>query len=123
MLRNRLPSLLLTFLHSFRLLPSIFLYSLRRLFLALLPQMAEGNGPVNALAQALKAALVPEHPALQRVRLTDYKVDLLGADTRIRGNGVDEADTGQMLSQTRHTRLSHCRMRERACCALLISIF
>lgn len=44
-------------------------------------QMSEGNGPVNALAQALKATLASMYPALNRVRLADYKVDLLGART------------------------------------------
>lgn len=41
--------------------------------------MSEGNGPVNALAQALKATLAGMYPALTRVRLADYRVDLLGA--------------------------------------------
>lgn len=36
---------------------------------------------MNALAQALKATLASMYPALNRVRLADYKVDLLGART------------------------------------------
>jgi len=38
---------------------------------------AEGNGPVNALDRALREALVELFPALETVRLTDYKVRIL----------------------------------------------
>jgi 2-isopropylmalate synthase len=50
---------------------------------------AEGNGPVNALDAALRAALGTRYPALERVHLTDYKVRVLdtekgtGAVTRV----------------------------------------
>jgi 2-isopropylmalate synthase len=50
---------------------------------------AEGNGPVNALDGALRAALGSRYPALDRVHLTDYKVRVLdtekgtGAVTRV----------------------------------------
>lgn len=37
-------------------------------------QVAEGNGPVNALAKALFRALLPTFPTLQSVVLSDYKV-------------------------------------------------
>ena len=43
-------------------------------------EAAEGNGPVNALALALRGALAPRYPALAGVRLRDYKVDLLGRE-------------------------------------------
>jgi 2-isopropylmalate synthase len=43
-------------------------------------QAAEGNGPVNALALALRGGLAPHHPQLQAVRLRDYRVDLLGRE-------------------------------------------
>ena len=36
--------------------------------------MAEGNGPVDALAKALFRALLPSFPSLQSVVLSDYKV-------------------------------------------------
>jgi 2-isopropylmalate synthase len=39
--------------------------------------VAEGNGPVNALDTALRKALVPVYPALDEVRLVDYKVRIL----------------------------------------------
>lgn len=39
--------------------------------------VAEGNGPVNALDDALRAALVKHYPALKSLRLTDYKVRIL----------------------------------------------
>ncbi|MDP4013296.1 MAG: citramalate synthase [Candidatus Nanopelagicales bacterium] len=38
---------------------------------------AEGNGPVNALDNALRKALVRAHPALKDVSLVDYKVRIL----------------------------------------------
>src|SRR5581483_9035627 len=46
---------------------------------------AEGNGPVNALDSALRAALGSRYPALDRVHLTDYKVRVL--DTQ-KGTGA-----------------------------------
>ena len=50
---------------------------------------AEGNGPVNALDQALRLAIASCYPTLDRVHLTDYKVRVLdtekgtGAVTRV----------------------------------------
>jgi 2-isopropylmalate synthase len=38
---------------------------------------AEGDGPVNALDQALRKALVPRYPGLNDVRLVDYKVRII----------------------------------------------
>ncbi|HEX7096277.1 MAG TPA: citramalate synthase [Acidimicrobiales bacterium] len=49
----------------------------------------EGNGPVNALDHALRLAIEPRYPALQRISLTDFKVRVLdtgkgtGAVTRV----------------------------------------
>ncbi len=43
--------------------------------------VADGDGPVNALDAALRAALVTFYPHLQRVRLTDYKVRILDSST------------------------------------------
>lgn len=39
--------------------------------------VAEGNGPVNALANALRLALTDRFPQLKQIHLRDYKVDLL----------------------------------------------
>jgi 2-isopropylmalate synthase len=39
--------------------------------------VADGDGPVNALDAALRAALVALYPQLQSVRLTDYKVRII----------------------------------------------
>jgi 2-isopropylmalate synthase len=47
----------------------------------------EGNGPVNALDAALRAALLPAFPWLDRVELADYKV-------RILNSGADDVGTG-----------------------------
>jgi 2-isopropylmalate synthase len=50
---------------------------------------AEGNGPVNAIDTALRAALAKSFPQLSKVHLTDYKVRILdsgsatGAVTRV----------------------------------------
>jgi 2-isopropylmalate synthase len=43
--------------------------------------VAEGDGPVNALDKALRAALVRFYPRLQQVVLTDYKVRILESST------------------------------------------
>lgn len=42
---------------------------------------AEGNGPVNALDQALRKALLTSYPELARVKLVDYKVRILEEST------------------------------------------
>ena len=50
---------------------------------------AEGNGPVNALDQALRGAIIDRHPHLAEIELTNYKVRILdehhgtGAVTRV----------------------------------------
>lgn len=41
---------------------------------------AEGNGPVNALDQALRKALLPHYPQLADIQLVDYKVRILDGD-------------------------------------------
>lgn len=52
-------------------------------------EVAEGDGPVNALDSALRVALAKSFPRLKRVTLTDYKVRILdtatgtGAKTRV----------------------------------------
>jgi 2-isopropylmalate synthase len=43
--------------------------------------VADGDGPVNALDAALRAALVGFYPKLKKVRLTDYKVRILDSTT------------------------------------------
>ena len=58
--------------------------------------VGEGNGPVNALDKALRAALEQLYPELARLELTDYKVRILagthgtGAVTRV----LIESDDG-----------------------------
>ena len=60
---------------------------------------AEGNGPVNALDQALRKALLQFYPSLARVKLVDYKVRILeesvGTGSQVRvliefSDGVNE---------------------------------
>jgi 2-isopropylmalate synthase len=40
-------------------------------------EVAEGDGPVNALDSALRAALAKSFPKLKKITLTDYKVRIL----------------------------------------------
>jgi 2-isopropylmalate synthase len=60
--------------------------------------IAEGDGPINALDQALRAALVKFYPQLKKVRLSDYKVRILdstagtGARTRVLIESTDGKD-------------------------------
>ena len=42
---------------------------------------AEGRGPVDALNRALRRALAPWYPAVEQVRLTDYKVRVLDPES------------------------------------------
>ncbi|MFC1995719.1 citramalate synthase [Chloroflexota bacterium] len=60
---------------------------------------AEGNGPVNALDEALRKALLQSYPSLAHVKLTDYKVRILeesvGTESQVRvliesSNGINE---------------------------------
>ncbi|MFC1939479.1 citramalate synthase [Chloroflexota bacterium] len=60
---------------------------------------AEGNGPVNALDQALRKALLQFYPSLAAIKLVDYKVRILeesvGTESQVRvliesSDGVEE---------------------------------
>lgn len=59
-------------------------------------EVAEGNGPVNALDAALRKTLMPVYPGLEAVRLTDFKVRILtpqaatAAVTRVMVESEDE---------------------------------
>lgn len=44
-------------------------------------EVSEGNGPVDALANALKQALTPSHPELNQLKLIDYKVRILDPES------------------------------------------
>ncbi|CAN0061671.1 unnamed protein product [Ectocarpus sp. 6 AP-2014] len=44
-------------------------------------EVAEGNGPVDALAKGLFRALLPTFPSLQSVKLSDYKVRILDQES------------------------------------------
>ena len=46
---------------------------------ALRHEVAEGDGPVNALDAALRKALADDYPALERMHLLDYKVRVINA--------------------------------------------
>ncbi|HEU4908878.1 MAG TPA: citramalate synthase [Propionibacteriaceae bacterium] len=46
--------------------------------------VGEGNGPINALDQAVRNALLPAYPAVEKFELIDYKVRILD-----QGHGTD----------------------------------
>jgi 2-isopropylmalate synthase len=54
--------------------------------------VGEGNGPVNALDAALRAALLAHYPALGRIHLTDFRVRVLDGP-----GGTGAADTGAVV--------------------------
>jgi 2-isopropylmalate synthase len=62
-------------------------------------EIATGNGPVNALDEALRKAIGSRYPALEQVHLTDYKVRVLdtakgtGAVTRVLIDSTDGEQT------------------------------
>jgi 2-isopropylmalate synthase len=62
-------------------------------------RVAEGNGPVNALDRALRAAIGERYPHLADVKLVNYKVRILdewkatGATTRVLLDATDGTDT------------------------------
>ncbi len=64
-----------------------------------LVQIAEGNGPVHALDQALRAAIGEAHPHLKDIELVNFKVRILdetkgaGAVTRVLLDASDHRDT------------------------------
>jgi len=67
--------------------------------------VGEGNGPVNALDGALRAALVPMYPALGGMRLVDYKVRILTPEDGTRAVTrvmIESADHGGPAGAARH---------------------
>jgi 2-isopropylmalate synthase len=62
-------------------------------------QVAEGDGPVNALDAALRKSLAPFHPGIHEIRLQDYKVRIINgqsgtaARTRVHITSSDGHDT------------------------------
>lgn len=61
--------------------------------------VAEGDGPVNALDAALRKALIPVYPMIEKVTLDDYKVRIIGTHqgtgsrTRVLIDSTDHHDT------------------------------
>jgi 2-isopropylmalate synthase len=62
-------------------------------------RVAEGNGPVNALDTALRAAIAERYPQLRDIKLVNYKVRILdewkatGATTRVLLDATDGSET------------------------------
>jgi len=62
-------------------------------------RVAEGNGPVNALDSALRAAIGERYPHLRDIKLVNYKVRILdewkatGATTRVLLDATDGSET------------------------------
>lgn len=63
--------------------------------------VADGNGPVNALDQALRKALVPVYPQLDQFHLADYKVRILDGS-----NGTAATTRVLIDTQNGHRRWS-----------------
>ncbi|MDR0960197.1 MAG: citramalate synthase [Propionibacteriaceae bacterium] len=63
------------------------------------PFVGEGNGPVNALDEALRQALSPRYHEVREFELTDYRVRLLG-------DGLGTDATTRVLIDTRWEGLS-----------------
>ncbi len=67
---------------------------------------AEGNGPVNALDQALRKALLRFYPSLAQVKLIDYKVRILegsvgtGSSVRVLIESSDGANDWQTVGSS-----------------------
>ena len=62
-------------------------------------EVAEGDGPVNALDQALRKALVKSFPQLRKVILTDYKVRIL--DNKSGDDAGNDSGTNGTAAKTR----------------------
>ena len=73
---------------------------------------AEGNGPVNALDNALRQALVNRYPQLADVALADYKVRILGwrggtsATTRVLIDTTDGAAQLPLAPRTKESAVT-----------------
>ena len=80
--------------------------------------VATGNGPVNALDTALRKALLPFYPALEDMRLVDFKVRILTpndgteAVTRVMIESADRE--GRALDHRRRLHQHHRRLLQRA---------
>jgi 2-isopropylmalate synthase len=61
-------------------------------------ETGEGNGPVNALDQALRQALVRAFPEVAKFELIDYKVRILEGHRSLGGHGTDA--TTRVLIET-----------------------
>ena len=62
---------------------------------------AEGEGPVNAMDQALKRAMEVFYPELTHVRLTDFKVRVINADaTASKVRTLIESTDGRQIWNT-----------------------
>ncbi len=67
-------------------------------------EVAEGNGPVNALDKALRAAIGARHPQLADVELTNYKVRILDEEPRHRGRHPRPARLDRRPARVGHDR-------------------
>ena len=79
--------------------------------------VSEGNGPVNALANALRLALSDAYPQLERIHLRDYKVDLLStegtsaATTRVTMDFADKDSDAAWRSVGAHASIIEASFR------------
>ena len=79
--------------------------------------VAEGNGPVDALAKALRSALQDDFPQLDGISLSDYKVDLLSqggttaAVTRVTIDFVDSSTDMRWRTVGAHSSIIEASFR------------
>lgn len=77
--------------------------------------VAEGHGPVDALNQALRKALMPTYPALQALHLEDYKVRILdakaatAATTRVLITSSDEDQSWDTIGVSENIITASCQ--------------
>ncbi len=76
---------------------------------------AEGCGPVSALDTALRKALVPDHPAVRKIQLVDYKVRILegrdgtAAITRVLIDSTDGVHSWSTIGASSNIIEASCR--------------
>ena len=72
----------------------------------LLHTAAEGNGPVNAMDNALRKALVGYYPQIANFHLSDYKVRILDSD-----HGTEAITRVLIDTRNQHQPLEHSRRK------------
>src|SRR3546814_14928861 len=78
-------------------------------------EVADGNGPVNALDTALRKALVPLYPQLEDMRLVDYKVRILTPQAGTRAVPRVMIESADASGRRWNPKIGTAAWRERVC--------